>query len=918
MVVRLVSSGAWFIRWGCIACVWSLLGCSWMLWVALQCVLAPAHAFILLSSYPAYSRQFEVGTNYKFAYESSVLLNEPRPDPSPKDVGFKVELTAEVTPVWQHPSNGLEQILKLQVSGPQLGVKSRNDGSKDGLGFLQKSSRVNSYKMHPLYLHWSGGNIKKVYHIEEDELSMLNIKKGISSLLQMQTKDVTQTEVDASGKCEVTYKMRGSNHLTKTKRNCQTVTPVLFHNQTNKALGADVESQVVTTYELGSDDKMIVKATGTEMHFLRVNVRRQAGAEAMSTQLLEHKASEKISTKKLSGSTAAEAVKSISKSLGKTLVADQLATKEDPKECIACLSLPELINNFRKSLSSTALATQGSAIAFIRIMRKVREADEKTLDGVLKEVKNKKILPQLLDILAAAQTVAAHKSAMKVLKFTGQIAMPERYLMSLALTTHPLEFVIQDLLKLSTKGLKNDKLFETLMLTIGTLTNTYSKMTGAKKQVVAQVKKQILDQLDKCKDESCQMMYIRTLKNLKAPDTVDILLNYAAGPERKPAIYAARALQTMPDGFLNDKHLKSLESIFFELKRIHDTSVRAMSIDMLLRNSPSETLVRDVLVFMSSEQTTMELNTLILTRLQDLAEKNEKFKKILRKVFGDQRVNNYDTLSQMGLSSAFSRSLAETQSANSSFSSMLEITGGLLKRSTVDAFVQTEDSEMRLLSFGIFAGGMSMFGGKDAVDDGEDANAGIEITLLNNQLRPIVFFTGQGELMGHVWAGTGSERTTALQGSLLLQDHHEVKPLQNGLNADLILTGVISFDFAGQGTVSLWNQDAHSKVELGASLVVQGQARVDNSFVQTLVEFNTGAQTQLNFVTDLSFGGEILMCLQMIQPNFEVVTNLRKLERIQGSNYHLKKYKKKTTNVPGKTFVMNKKNTELCNKMAGQ
>ncbi|CAL4123222.1 unnamed protein product [Meganyctiphanes norvegica] len=883
--------------------------------------MAPTGTLFLLPllSLASYTRQFEVGTNYKFAYESSVLLNEPRPDPSPRDVGFKVELTAEVTPVWQHPSNGNEQILKLQVAKPQLGVKSRNDGSSDGLGFVQKTSRVNSYSMHPLYLHWSGGSIKKVYHVKDDELSMLNIKKGISSLLQIQTKDITQTEVDASGKCEVTYKMQGSNHLTKTKRNCRTVTPVLYHNQTNEALGADVESQVVTTYELGSDDKMILKATGTEMHFLRVNVRRQSGAEAMSTQLLEHKASEKINIKKHPGGTAAEAVKSIAKSLKQSLVADQLATKQDPKECILCKTLPDLINSFRKSLASSALATQSSAIAFIRIMRKVREGDEKTLEGVLKDTKNKKILPQLLDIYAAAQTVAAHKAAKKVLKFTGQIALPERYLMSLSLTTHPLEFVIQDLLKMSSKGLKNDKLFESLMLTIGTLTNTFTKIPGnAKKPVIAEVKKQILDQLNKCKDESCQMMYIRTLKNLKAPDTVDVLLTYAAGKEHKPAIYAARALQTMPQGFLKEKHLKKLERIFFQLERVHDSSVRAMSIDMLLRNSPSEKLIKDVLFTMSNPQSIKELNTVILTRIQDLAENNEKVNKILRKVLSDPQIGNYHILSQMGLSSAFSRPLAETQSANASFSSMLEINGGLLKRSTVDAFVQTKDSEMRLLSFGIFAGGMSMFGGSDAVDDGEDANAGIEITLLNNQLRPFIFFTGQGELMGHVWAGTGSERTTALQGSLLLQDHHEVKPLQNGLNADLILTGVISFDFAGQAEVSLWNQNSHSVVELGAALVVQGQARVDNSFVQTLVEFNTGAATQLNFVTDLEFSGKVLMCLKMIQPNFEVITNLRKLERIQGSNYHLKKYKRKTANVPGKTFVMNKKNTELCNEMANR
>lgn len=53
-----------------------------------------------------------------YEYETSVLLNEPQPLPvsTAKDVGFKVELTAEVTPVWQHPSNTNEQILQLTVS----------------------------------------------------------------------------------------------------------------------------------------------------------------------------------------------------------------------------------------------------------------------------------------------------------------------------------------------------------------------------------------------------------------------------------------------------------------------------------------------------------------------------------------------------------------------------------------------------------------------------------------------------------------------------------------------------------------------------------------------------------------------------------------------------------------------------------
>ena len=67
---------------------------------------------------PAHTRQFEVGTLYVYEYETAVLVNEPQPLPisTPKDVGFKVALTAEVTPVWQHPSNTNEQILQLTVS----------------------------------------------------------------------------------------------------------------------------------------------------------------------------------------------------------------------------------------------------------------------------------------------------------------------------------------------------------------------------------------------------------------------------------------------------------------------------------------------------------------------------------------------------------------------------------------------------------------------------------------------------------------------------------------------------------------------------------------------------------------------------------------------------------------------------------
>lgn len=45
----------------------------------------------------------------------------------------------------------------------------------------------------------------------------------------------------------------------------------------------------------------------------------------------------------------------------------------------------------------------------------------------------------------------------------------------------------------------------------------------------------------------------------------------------------------------------------------------------------------------------------------------------------------------------------------------------------------------------------------------EAVTAGMELTFAGTQIRPFVFFNGQGELMGHVWSGTASEMTTAFQ-----------------------------------------------------------------------------------------------------------------------------------------------------------
>lgn len=120
----------------------------------------------------------------------------------------------------------------------------------------------------------------------------------------------------------------------------------------------------------------------------------------------------------------------------------------------------------------------------------------------------------------------------------------------------------------------------------------------------------------------------------------------------------------------------------------------------------------------------------------------------------------------------------------------------------------------------MFAGGLGGFVSSDSTtstedkeEEVEDATAGMEITVQGVTIRPFVFFTGQGELMGHVWSGTGSDKTPAYQAAGLLYDHQDSLPLQTGVVAELSLTGAVSIDLSGQVQISLWNRNAHSLIE---------------------------------------------------------------------------------------------------------
>jgi len=185
--------------------------------------------------------------------------------------------------------------------------------------------------------------------------------------------------------------------------------------------------------------------------------------------------------------------------------------------------------------------------------------------------------------------------------------------------------------------------------------------------------------------------------------------------------------------------------------------------------------------------------------------------------------------------------------------------------------------------------------------------------MLGTQIRPFVFFSGQGELMGHVWSGTASESTPAFQINTLVHDHIEYVRLGPGFIAELSLQTAVSFNLAGEIQISLWNRNSHSLVNQNAAMVMNGLLRVDTSFVQSRVEFFASMEPKLDLESDIEFSSNIAVCLRLKQPSILFKHNIFKEERIPGNKHSLRKAKYRKFEIPGRTYNLNQKNNEMCN-----
>ncbi|XP_011631593.1 microsomal triglyceride transfer protein large subunit isoform X2 [Pogonomyrmex barbatus] len=857
------------------------------------------------------TKGWEIGNGHRYNLMNTLIFREAAPSKSGGDVGFRLTGELDITALWQDSNDPNIFLLKFELLSPQLWIKSRRAPEPEG--FVEHSSKVEEVAEKPFFVVWRHGDVEAVYMDPAESASSANLKRGLASLFQYRTLDDEVRQRDASGLCNVAYVTSGDNVIEKLKTACvhSTLPPPRQHP--NPVFAVKLKSYRNSTYVL-TQSLLPEHVLDYELHRMTLVSKSDVGTNVVSERMLKQTGSEALSATVVQADSARHAVMLLKPEYKEAQIELQPVSAICPDA--GCPTIDQAIEEYREALTTSALGTAKSASAFLKLLPLVRTASPEELHKILKAPRYRQMKMQLLDVFGAASTLPAHQAAMKILRQDETGDETERYLWALSLSPTPHIDVVKDVLKRSEETMQNDKVSETYALAAGAMAWHYGSATMIEKSRVS-----LELGLETCTSEECKIKFLRGLRNLKSPAAISTLLVHALSDSKAVSVAAWRALLALPREAVTDELKDAARRVFYQIGGPRrDSSARTIALDILLENEPSEQVLRDFVEYLSGNDPAYEVRKYLNQRLEQIAERNARFAEYLSTYANaNATINNYHVQAQRGLSTAFTRNFLRSPNVNGSLVTIQEVYSGLLKRGIVDVVLESNEQRQAMFSLGLFASGLGSFvssqdEGAEADDD--VATAGMEIDLLGVGIRPFVFFSGQGELMGHVWSGTASERTPAFQALASLYSHSEYVPLGSGFVAEVDVQGAVSFDLAGQIQLSLWSRNAQSLVEMDAGVMIHGGTRVHTSFVQSKSEFTLAMEPKLELSTDVDFSGPVSLCMRLSQPVTTVKHQVYKIERIPGSRHRLRKTQWSKVHSPGRSYRLNQKNNEMCAKFA--
>lgn len=856
------------------------------------------------------TRGWNLGTGVKYKLTTTLLFGEVSPSKFSGDVGFRLTGELVASAVWQSPEDSDNILLQIELLSPQLWIKSRRAPEPEG--FVEHSSSIDAAVEKPVLLLWRNGEVRSVYMDSSETVSSANLKRGLVSLFQYQVFDGQVQERDASGVCNVTYHSVGPRTVEKRKTFCKHNSLPPSRQHPNHLLGVKLDSYRNSTYEL-TQYLLPSFVRDEERHRMSLSINSEIGTLVVSEREVEIIPGS-FDAKTIGAASLSHAIASAHPGFRETSIELEVEPVTCPDN--RCATMEQVIDENRNALDNNALGTAKSASVFLKLLPLVKSASPEELLKLLKSPRYRQVKTQLLDIIGSASTLSGHHAAMKILRQDEIGDDTERYLWALSSSPTPNPDVVRDILKRSEETIPNDKVSETLASTAAAMARHYGSAS-----LIEKVRVSLELGLESCTGEECKLKFLRALRNLRSKAAIPTLLSCATDENKAISVNAWRALAALPRKFITPEVKRTAVKVFYQIGAKRDSSARALALNIILESDPTKEELQQLSEYLAGNDPAYEIKKYLTQRMEQLAEKNPRFAIDLDETLtaAGKRIVNYNVLSQRGLSTAFSRSFLKSADSNGSLVTVQEVNSGLLKRGVVDVLLEIDQKEEAVFSLGLFAGGMGSFvlssdQDQSQVDD-EPATTGMEIDFLGVGIRPFVFFSGNGELMGHIWSGTASERTPAFQALASIHNYNEHVPLASGFVAEIDVLGAVSVDLAGQIQLSLWSRNAQSLVDLKAGVAIQGGTKVRSDFVQSMAEYSMTIEPKLELSTDVDFSGPVSLCMRLSQPESLVKYQVYKVERIAGSRHRLRKTRRMRFYNPGRSYLLNRKNNEMCSKI---
>ncbi|XP_078731734.1 LOW QUALITY PROTEIN: microsomal triglyceride transfer protein large subunit-like [Lampetra fluviatilis] len=860
------------------------------------------------------------GTAHTFSYEVDVTMERSKGAPKTPEPDLRISSLLEVVEVWRQPDRESVRLLQLLFDGftvhaGSLSADSSSEADPMGTQAAALGPKVQAALGTPWLILWDSGKVPEMYVVSGEPTEVVNLKRGVSSLLQLQPQTGNATEVDASGECQVTY-TGAADRLIKRKLPGSCVHPEdrVVGSSEDDALG--VRRVVSAHVELWLEGDAVARARSIERHAITSNLQPGVGVNVTSRQQLRLVKRSRWSGVALTAAVAADAARSLDpayRAVALPLHHEPLPSRQTPP------TVPSVLAASRRFLRGDSLASRDAARAFLSLGRALAALPASTLLSMLR-AEEAETLPQLLDAVVSSGTPAALEATLDFLDLGGDEERPrelsERALYGWALAPSPSPLALQRLLGLAkdetVAAETRDALLVVLGAGLGKLCRAGRCQQAAARETLALLISTLRGSGSRegraGRETERRVAAALALGNAALPEALEPLLSAAESPERRVATAALDALRKFPPGGFSPQTKRRLNRLFHHgpvaggRRGGHDGVARSTLAELLLSAEPSPQEVRNLLLSVGSSGSSSsgssrrssrvhaETGRLLLRRARAMLATQHPSSAAIREVLRDPLVNNYDRFSTAGLSSSRSGYVSRGRGSTVTFDlDLLFSDTGMLRRSDLEVLVRSgAGQQLPALQVSLEAEGFDSFVGGDAPaeDDADrrsdvgtdeemdkkvdrdheqqqqqqeeeeeettDVTARMAAALLGVSLRPVTFFRGYADLLTKMWA-SGSEPTSVARALALLQRHTQILRLQSGLPTVVEIEAAMGLDITGVMEVSLWSAQSHTRINSRGAVVVTAGAVVDVGAVRRELRVSWDAVSRFDFLTGVYF-----------------------------------------------------------------